>query len=383
MADAHQELEQLRKENAQLRRELQRQTDSAEKAKAMRRKLVRSGGSLLVGVFDRKRVISSFMELFDLIGAYSGPREAWPERDEVVVRSQAFAVACLRFGIRRRVLWALFSLLALGIPALQIWLVFQQNEIINRQNDLFAVEVYDMVGKATTTGNINTAQITSAMLARTDPKLLAGLVDETFEVGLGVDFTAQDIDSRERRMQEAAFRGHLILALNRSLQRAALERDLDEVALDFEAMFVKIIKDASRRVPQVLRYGRSTLSSDSQTTEEVYRYLFNLGSLMRSYWALALSTDAEEAYFATIAPVLKEASRRASSDNNAPAQVFFQALRELVIDFAQEPELGKPPAEIEAGAVGALLKEGFERMRGGVDEKWRLNWAALKSRVLE
>src|SRR5690606_5773371 len=116
---------------------------------------------------------------------YGGPREAWPDREALLADAREFSLAMLRFAIRRRTLMLLLSMIAFVIPAIQIWLVYKQNEIITNQNKFFEIEVFDTTARGLTSGTLSSRQVTSALLAKVDLELLGGMVEGVFESDIG------------------------------------------------------------------------------------------------------------------------------------------------------------------------------------------------------
>ncbi|MEL6546880.1 MAG: hypothetical protein AAFQ82_19800, partial [Myxococcota bacterium] len=143
-----QDLNALQRENAALRSELEKIRHAQAKTAERRAKAIKSGGRLLLPLMDRKRVVRNFVALVDASATYAGPKEQWAEKDEVVEAAKNFSMSFLRFVIRRRMMMVVFSLIAFTVPALQVYVMIQQNDIIKNQNKYFNVQVYDIVGRA-------------------------------------------------------------------------------------------------------------------------------------------------------------------------------------------------------------------------------------------
>ena len=384
MSDAQQVIQQLQRENTDLRAELQKRIEADQKAADRRVKAIRGAGSLLLPVLDRKRVARNFLGLFDTVSKFSGPQEQWPDREEILLDSRALALSLLRFMIRRRMMMLLFMLIGFVIPGLQVYLFVQQNEIMRNQEKFFRMEFFDIVARGTTSGDMNSKQITSSVLARADIDLLHGIITDVFETDFGVAFTEQDIDARSRRMRDAAFRGHLILAQSRSLKKQSADMSLGDLNDISQHIFQLVIDDASRRVPELLRFGRSTVKEDGALAEEVYRYLYNIGTLMREHYKLAHAVGKEKHFFATIAPLLGNASaRRPSSlgESSPFFAIFFGpggVIQEMLIDLAQGAKFGEPVAPIGDASVSKLLTKGFATLKAGIGEGRGVNFGTLK-----
>jgi hypothetical protein len=375
-------VDELQRENAKLRAELARHVESDRKAAERRKRIIKTGGSLLIPLLDRQKVVRSFLTLFETGARFSGPREEWPTRDELLADAKLFSLACVRFAIRRRVIMFLISLGAFIIPGIQIWLFIQQNRIIENQNEYIQVQIYDVVARSMTSGDMSGKLITSALLGSTDPEFLDGIAREVFEADMGGAFTEADLTAAPRRLRDAAFRGHLLLALTRSLEQQGKRVPLDELYTRSAPMFRRVVSDATLRVPELLRFGRDAALSDGELAEEVYRYLFNLGSMLRQEWSLALTMGQEADYFQTIAPLLARvaSARGGGLGERSPFQkVFFEdTLHELLVDMALETRWGEPqPSGAALGPIEQLLARGFARMKSGVGATGNVNWTGL------
>src|SRR5262245_16728018 len=128
-----QQLYALQAENHALRQELARQAQAQQAAADRRAAVLRGGGRLLIPLLDRQKVVRSFGKLVETTGNFTGPREQWPTRDQVITDARSFLESLVRFAIRRRMLLLVFALFGAVIPAIQIWLVIQQNSIIDQQ----------------------------------------------------------------------------------------------------------------------------------------------------------------------------------------------------------------------------------------------------------
>jgi hypothetical protein len=378
-ASPAQQLHALQQENAQLRKELAKRQKADDRAAKRRQRVLKEGGKFLLPLMDRKRVVRTFLELFETVSRFSEPREEWPNKEEIIDSSRKFALASLRFAIRRRLLMFLISLFALAVPGLQIYLVFKQNQIIENQNKYFRAEVYDIVARSLTSGDLNSKTLTGALLAATDIELVSGIVKQVFD-DTGVQFLEEE-SNLTRHLRDAAVRGYLIFAVTRVVEEAK-GYSAEELFAQTNESLRMVVNDAVHRVPEILR-ASDTATMDDELTEEVARYLFNIGRLMKKTWSLAIATDAEARFYATITPLIARTSRlRGINLEDKPfARVFFtNALQELLVDLALEPEFGKPlppiPSDIEP-----VLEEGFKRLKRGVGEGRGVNWTALKRRA--
>jgi len=385
MSDPTADIQRLQQENAALRAELQAAAARQAATGQARRKALRIGWSLFFPLFDRKKIVRSGMQLFTTLSGYATQRDAWPTPEAVIEDGRAFALAMLRFSIRRRSLMLLLSLIAFVIPGIQIWLVYRQNEIIENQNKFFEIDVFDTTARGLTSGTASSRQMTSALLAKVDLDLLKGMVEGVFESDIGGAFTASDVDARARRMQGAAFRGYLIGAMSQQIRHRAAETGLARLHDEAFPMFAAVMGDARLRVAELLRIGRSAATADSALAEEVSNYLVNLVQLMRTHYRLALSVGEEPRYFANLAPVLARAAGRRLGGEPSPFEdVFFHgAMEELLLDLAQGVPFGEPepPIAADPGTIRRLTQEGFQRLKDGVGDHARVNWSNLESLV--
>jgi len=92
---------QPQQENQQLRAELQKRQIAEKKATERRMRVIKTTGSLLLPLMDRKRVFRTFMQFSETMGRFGGNRAEWPTTDEILVDAKLFALSCLRFAIRR------------------------------------------------------------------------------------------------------------------------------------------------------------------------------------------------------------------------------------------------------------------------------------------
>jgi hypothetical protein len=377
VAALHAQVSALQAENAQLRQELQRIQQHTQAVADTRRALLSGGARLLVPLLDRQFVARSFGQLAMTAARFSGPREDWPTRDELLGETRTFLESCLRFVIRRRTVITFFSLLATAIPVIQVYLVMQQNQIIENQTRFAEMQVYDVVSRSMVDGNRNARLMTSALLARSDLDFLSGVVDEAFDEDLGVIAGREGVDARTRRLEDAAFRGHLIRAVNRGVQaRVATESagDLDEVA---GPMFDAIVRDASDRVPVVLRLGEGETGMDGDTREQVDHYLLQVGVALRWSGRLARETGQEAAFAKKVAPLLSRTSKIDPS-SSAFSDAYRFALQDFAADLGARPEFDAPPSSATAENVAA----GIDWLRQQIGDE-DVDWDRLRKQLAE
>ncbi|MEM7160006.1 MAG: hypothetical protein AAF799_44620 [Myxococcota bacterium] len=358
----------MQQENELLRQQLGQHEQTKQTRADRRNKVVRGSGRLLIPLLDRHKVVRSFGSLAETAADFSGPRDAWPERDRLLADARGFLEALVRFAVRRRTLLLVFSLLASLIPIIQIWLVVQQNEIIRNQNEFFEIQVYDIVARSMTQGDRNARLMTGALLSRAEPAFLAGVIEESFEPNVTGLFRAEAVEARTRRLEDAAFRGYLAQAVVRNVQKQVSAKGVTaEVTLQSVPMLRSIVRDAGDRVYQVLRLGENAKGVDDELAEQVDGYLVKAGEAMRVYARLARDKGTIEEFYKDIEPYLRRVSGLSLEGNHfRKAHVF--ALEALLFELAAEPEPGDP--EVDLQKAGLTPEEahakGLEALKSGV-----------------
>lgn len=377
-----QQIQALQAENQQLRHQLgqlaQQQATKAER----RSKVVRGSGRLLIPLLDRHKVVRSFGSLAETTARFTGPRDHWPERDRLLDDARAFLEAMVRFAVRRRTLLLLLSLFAAVIPAIQIWLVVQQNQIIQNQNEFFEIQVYDIVARSMTEGDRNARLMTGALLSRAEPEFLTGVVEEAFDPDVSGLFREEAVQARTRRLEDAAFRGYLAQAVVRSVQKQVASRGASEAAEAGLPMLRPIVRDASSRAFEVLRLGERSEGIDDGLAEQVDGYLSKAGEAMRVYGRLARAEGEQDPYFEDLGPYLRRVSRAKVAGNHFEKAHRF-ALEALLFELATEPEPDDPP-NVDLEAAGLTPEEartkGLAALREHVDGEG-IDWDALARQV--
>lgn len=353
--------ERLLRENAALKRELDRIRASEAKSAERRKKVLKAAGSMVLPMFDRQRVVRSFIALTETVAGFAGPRENWPTRDDVISDAKIFAVSFMRFTVKRRLFMFLFSLLAFSVPALQLYVAMKQNQIIENQNKYFDIQVYDTVTRSITSGDTTAKQITTALLAREDFDLLNGIISQVFTTEATGAYTAQDaLRPQPLLLREAAARGHLLAAFTQAVDKRAGEVSSRQLWSDIEPTFKAVMSDAAVRVPFLLRMS----DSGDDVSQEAMRYLLNLGSVMRVVWRYGDHSR----FFAVSAPYWTAVaqSRARSSTDNAFVTVFVSSMQEVIADLG-----GK------TGEVTEQLARGWQTLRAGTGTTGS-NWDTFK-----
>ncbi len=380
-----QRIEKLEEEIRTLRDQLDRIEQNRAAVDEARVRLMSGGMRLLLPLFDRQRVVRSFAKLAETSSEFANPTHRWPAKEQVLVDARDFLESCVRFVIRRRTLLLVFSLTAALIPALQIWLVVKQNQIIENQNEFITLQVYDSVSRALAEEDRNVAQATGALMARANPDFLSGVIEEVFDpVAFAASFSEDDANAATRRFEDAAFRGPLIRAVSRNIKHRAQQPDVDTEILyqQTRRMAQQILRDSEDRMIQVLRLGRAKGNIDGELVEKVNQYFVYVGDLLRIYGRLARTMEQEEAFFADIKPLFARLAGRRDIAQSRFAGVYRIAIEEFLFDLAMAPALGAPRADLEAGGKSPdeALRLGIDRLRQGLGDK-AVNWTIFEEQM--
>lgn len=388
LAQLQQQLYAVQAENEQLRQQLGVLQQQQQARSDMRKQVVWGGARLLVPLLDRHKVVRSFGKLVETAGGFTGSREQWPTRDGLLDDARIFLESLIRFAVRRRTLLMVLAILGAVIPGIQIWLVVQQNEIIQNQNeivreqkDLSEVQVYDIVARSMTEGDRNAKLMTGALLSRVEPEFLAGVVEEAFNPDLAGRYRSSSVGAARSRLEDAAFRGHLARAAVHSIHRRAVTEDAKALAEQALPHLHLIVADAQGRLPEVMRLGtqasdggRSNLALD----EEVEGYLIRVGEAMRIYARLARAAGRSDEFFADLQPLLRRIDWSGLAGSRFQKALAL-TLELLLIDMAVEPAPGDP---FDADPAAASLtredarSRGLEALQGSLGSEG-IDWAAL------
>lgn len=387
-----QQLYSLQAENHALRQELARQAQVHQAAAERRAQVLRGGGRLLIPLLDRQKVVRSFGKLVETTGSFTGPRELWPTREQVITDARAFLESLVRFAIRRRMLILVFALLGSAIPLIQIWLVIQQNRIIESQTSIIEeqrkhseIQVFDVVARSMTEGDRNAKLMTSALLSRADPAFLDGVIDEAFDPELAGVYRPDELNAASRRLEDAAFRGHLVRAAVRGTHRRLAAASEEEAATMAEAALPtlhRIMQDAELRVPEVLRLGASREAVDGALDEQVEGYLAQVGWAMRLYARLARAQGETGRMHDDLRQLLRRVQwSRLGESRFASAQT--SAVQQLLFELALAPGL-RDGLDTDWAAAGttpeAATSQGLAALRQALGEEG-IEWDALGKQV--
>jgi len=365
-------------DNARLSGELQLIREQNEAATKARGAVIRGGARLLIPMLDRNGVVRSFSSFVQILSGFAGPSAGWPQREEILDGGRNFAEACVRFAVRRRTSLLLFSLIATAIPVIQIYLVVQQNAIIQNQNEFFRIQVYDVVSRSMTEGNRNARLMTGALLANAEPEFLADVVAETFDPELVGVWGDQGKGASRRRLEDAAFRGYLAHAVGRSVERQLIAGE--DLTPRTHEMVARVVQDAVDRVPQVIGIGGEPAPNEARSAEldeQVNNYLAQLGFVLRLHGQIARSADDSEAFFAAVRTLLQRLVKMRVAGNRFEL-AYRVALEEFLLDVGNETKLGAAmvaPTDPDAREAGRA--RGIEILRETLGQD-ALDWDALR-----
>lgn len=376
------QLRALQEDNRRLRERLARIEQQAQATKEARARLMKGGFRIVMPILDRHRVVRSFGQLTETVGDFTGPQERWPTREQLLADARQFMESVVRFMVRRRIVLWFFSILAALVPAMQIWLVVQQNRIIENQNEFFEIQVYDVVARSMTEGDRNARLMTGALLARADLDFLSGVVEEAFDPTLAGVYRAAGVHAAERRLEDAAFRGHLVRALARAVEHRAHEVPPAELMERTRPQARRVLADAADRMPEVLRLGRQELETPGALAEQVDNYIAQVGVLMGVYGRLARSARDPEAFHADIQPLLARLSARRAVDESRFASTYRAVMQDFLFEVATGPGLGDPPVDLSKEGLSPeqALGQGLDALRRGVGEE-AVRWELLAQQV--
>ena len=245
--------------------------------------------------------------------------------------------------------------------------------------------VFDVVARSMTEGDRNAKLMTSALLSRADPAFLDGVIDEAFDPELAGVYRPDELNAAPRRLEDAAFRGHLIRAAVRGTHRRLAAASEDEAATMAEAALPtlhRIMQDAELRVPEVLRLGASREAVDGALDEQVEGYLAQVGWAMRLYARLARAQGETGRMHDDLRQLLRRVqwsrlgeSRFASAQTSAVQQLLF----ELALAPGLRDGLDTDWATTDTTPEAALA-QGLAALREALGEDG-IEWDALGKQV--
>ncbi len=385
-----QQLYQLQAENHAMRLELQRLAQQQQVASERRVQVIRGVGRLLIPLLDRQKVARSFGKLAETVSGFTGAREQWPTRDQVILDARTFLESMARFAIRRRTILLAFAILGAAVPAIQIWLVMKQNEIIEVQTEIVdeqrkhsEIQVFDVVARSMTEGDRNAKVMTGALLSRADPEFLAEVIVEAFDPELNAIYRGEDRSSSTRRLEDAAFRGYLVRAVVRGLHRrlaAASDEGVPAVTAQATPTLDLILDDAKMRVPHVLQLGYGDELRDGTLDEQVDAYVSLMGSAMRTRVRLARAQGETGPVFDDLRQLFQRVQWRRMGESRF-SEALVGAVRMLLEELAFEPGLRDG---LDTNWSGRTPEDAYTRglavLREALGEK-DIDWATITQQV--
>ncbi len=377
------ELEALRRENQLLRERLEGIESRTEDAAKARKALMRGGFRLLVPLLDRQKVVRSFGTLAQTLSGYSGAPSQWPSRDEVLLQAREFMESVVRFMIRRRTVVLLFSLLATAVPGLQLWLAYQQNQIIENQTRFQEVQLFDVVARSMTEGDRNARTITGALLANADLGFLKNVMTEAFDPGALALYRREGLEASARRAQDTAFRGNLIRAAVRVVDKRLEGGESAKTLLsEVRPMFVQILKDTEYRLAEVVRTGRDETEMQGALVEEVDMYIGQVGALLKKYGRLARSSGKSDQFYADVRPLLARMSKISSVKDSTFASTYRVVMEDFLLEVADNCSLRDGAVDLGRRDPKAVLKAGIDKLEATYGPS-ALDWPRFREQVAE
>ena len=381
-SDPVDELKHLRQENRLLKERLEGLEARSESAERARKRLLAGGFRIFVPLLDRQKVVRNFGKLAETVSAYSGAPSAWPSREEVLLSTRDFLESVVRFMIRRRVFLMIFSLLATIIPAIQIWLVFQQNEIIKNQNEFAEVQVFDIVSRSMTEGDRNARIMTGALLANAELSFLSNVMEEAFDKNSFSLYRREGLDASARRAKDTAFRGNLIRAAVRIVEKKLAQGDDPrELLSKIRPMYRKILQESEYRLAEVIRTGRGETGLPGELLEDVDTYIAQLGELLKVYGRLSRSTNSEEEYYSDLRGLLVRMSKVSSLSESAFASTYRIVMQDFLFEVADGISMNTPPFSLGSREPNAVLNAGIKKLQNRYG-KDALDFKRFRAQVL-
>jgi len=377
-----QQVHALQQENQALRAELAKIEQRAQIAREAKARVIRIGWRVLVPLLDRQKVVRSFAKLLNNATGFTGPRESWPTQESLLQDARTFLESCVRFVIRRRMFLLLFSLVAATIPAIQMYLVVQQNQIIENQNKFFEIQTYDIMVKALTDDDPERSRANGALMANVDLEFMAGAVGEVFDTEQeGFALRREDLDDRDLQYRQAGLRSSFVRAAARGVrQRGRQGMDTDELYTTSRPMFRAIAADAASRLPLILRLGGTGFDNDEE--KKALYYISQIGYMLRVYGRLSRAVDERKQFFADIKPLFTELARSRSVAQSRFAEVYRTAFGDFLFDLAVESKFGAQAVTLNGTGLTPeqALSKGIERLRAGLGDD-ALDWKQFEAQV--
>lgn len=381
------DVEALRQENESLRAELRRYHLKDEVSTKSRKAMFSLGWRILIPLLDRKKVVKTFAKLTSTVSEFTRRPTEWPTRDRVITDARDFMTACVRFAIRRRMFFLFFSLLAAAIPAIQIKLVCQQNEIIEKTNELFEIQVNDMIARSVTeSADSNTRRVSGVLLANAKGDIMRGVVEEIFDPDVtGLVFRKSDLSNKQRQLADAAFRGLLIRAVSRGAHRRGRDGDVaEEIYHNTAPMFVAMVADTAKLMPELLRVRNGDRGSirEKKLIPEADYYMYQVGYMLQVYRRLSSKVGEEDAFYANVKRLFQKLGERRDIGDSLFVGAYRYGMEGFLLDLALDGDFGDGPVNLAKSGKGLAeaMQAGIAKLREELGTEG-LDWATFAAQM--
>jgi len=234
-----------------------------------------------------------------------------------------------------------------------------------------------------TEGDRNARQMTGALLANAKLPFLDGVIEEAFGPSLRNVIRTDGVGAAKRRLEDAAFRGHLVRAVAGVIERHGRAGDLSsgELYEKLRPMSKCIFQDSANRMRVVLRLGRAE-GIDDELAEQVDNYIVQVGELLRMQDRLARTVGEEDQFFDDSRSFFHNIAARSASDEGRFERAFRTSMQVFLFDLALQPRLNDPNVDLNAAGTTPekALRQGITRLRSGLGDK-AINWSSFEQQV--
>jgi hypothetical protein len=243
------------------------------------------------------------------------------------------------------------------------------------------VQLFDVVARSMTEGDRNARTITGALLANADLDFLKNVMTEAFDPGAFSLYRREGLQATNRRAQDTGFRGNLIRAAVRAVdKRLEAGENPGTVLKQLRPVFVQILKDTEYRLPEVVRTGREEGELDGELTEEVDAYIGQVGALLKKYGRLARSADEAARYCQDILPLLARMSKISSVKNSTFSGTYRLVMEDFLLEVADESRLRDGNVQLGSRDPKAVLKSGIDKLEA-VYGPTAIDWPRFRQQV--
>jgi hypothetical protein len=255
---------------------------------------------------------------------------------------------------------------------------------MENQNALTEIQMYDVVARSMTEGDRNAKLMSGALLANAKLDFLSNVAEEAFGAELLDVYRAEGVHASKARLEDAAFRSHIIRAVVRGMEQRFDDgrmsaRDVHKVA---RPIFRQILEDGSTRMPMVLNIGRQSDVIDDTMAEQVDNYFAQMGDLLQVYGRLARAVRREREYYEDIRPLIKRLSDRTPDEQSRFDPVYRAVMQDFLYDLSLGQKLGDPYVDIGSRGTSPeqAITDGLTQLRTGVGAK-AANWPSFEQQV--